>query len=72
MKKYEYKFVEVPMVMKKKALIMLGDKRLSLEACKEVINENAIEGWQLKQLLEPKNLDLDSEFYEVILEREIK
>ena len=69
MKKYEYKFVEVP---KKSGLrVRTGE---TFEACKKVIQAEAKEGWRLKQVVTPF-LENTGAFvtycYQIIYEREV-
>lgn len=69
MKKYEYKFVEVPKKengLKTKA----GD---TFEECKEVILMEAEKGWRLKQIVIPFNEKAGiyaAMNYQIIFERE--
>lgn len=69
MKKYEYKFVEVP---KKHGLkIKAGE---TFEVCKQIIQSEAEEGWRLKQIVTPfveQTGVFTSNCYQIIFEREI-
>lgn len=49
--KYEYKFIEVPL-REKGFKTKLGE---TFEICKEVIVEEADNGWRLKQIVIPAN-----------------
>ncbi len=50
MRKFEYKFIEVP--IKNNLKTKAGD---SFEECKKIINEEAENGWRLKQVVTPFN-----------------
>ena len=50
MKKFEYKFVEIPRNNGLK--VKTGE---TFEACKQVIMEEAEQGWRLKQIVTPFN-----------------
>ena len=66
MKKYEYKFVEV----KKQS----GQAGITFEACKEVINLEAEQGWRLKQIVTPmheKSIWNSPVCYQIVFEREV-
>ena len=69
MKKYEYKFVEVP---KKRGLkIKIGD---TFEECKKIINSHSEQGWRLKQIVMPFNEKtgvFTASCYQIIFEREL-
>lgn len=69
MKKYEYKFVEVPRRTGFK--VKTGE---SFEECKQVIIAEAQQGWSLKQVVTPfdeKTGVFVSYCYQIIFEREI-
>ena len=69
MKKYEYKFVEVPRINGIK--VKTGD---TFEECKKVILSEAENGWQLKQIVTPfdeKTGIFTSKGYQIIFEREL-
>ncbi len=69
MKKYEYKFVEVPRKSGMKDKI--GD---TFEECKQIILAEAEQGWRLKQIVTPFNEKTGlfvSFCYQIIFEREI-
>ena len=69
MKKYEYKFVEVPREFGLK--VKRGD---AFEKCKQIIVEEAEQGWQLKQVIAPFNEQAGSYEvfgYQIIFEREV-
>ncbi len=69
MKKYEYKFVEVPRRTGFK--VKTGE---SFEECKQVIIAEAEQGWRLKQVVTPfdeKTGVFVSYCYQIIFEREI-
>lgn len=70
MKKYEYKFVEVPVVSEKKDVG--GKPAAPFDSCKKVINTEAAEGWRLKQILEPRMSIYGANCYQLIFEREEK
>lgn len=66
---YEYKFINVPVDKSFKA--KRGD---SFEKCKEVIKEEAKNGWRLKQIVTPINEKTGINVtyaYEIIFEREV-
>ncbi len=69
MKKYEYKFVEVP---KKRGLkIKIGD---TFEECRKIINSHSEQGWRLKQIVVPLNEKTGvygAWCYQIIFEREL-
>ena len=69
MKKYEYKFVEIP---KRTGLkVETGE---TFEECKKVIVAEAEQGWRLKQVVNPFNEKTGvygSYCYQIIFEREI-
>ena len=70
MKKYEYKFVQVP--YKGGFRAKAGD---TFEACKEIIINEAMSGWRLKQVVVPFNEKVGvygASSYKVIFEREIE
>lgn len=75
MKKYEYKFVKVPVTYRKKRFYYKSPPVGSTyEACKEVINKEAVEGWRLRQVVVPFNEKTGvyrARCYQVIFEREI-
>lgn len=69
MKKYEYKFVEIP--RKNGMKVMTGE---TFEECKQVIIAEAEEGWRLKQVVTPFNEKTGvfvSYCYQIIFEREV-
>lgn len=69
MKKYEYKFIEVP--VKSGFKVKAGD---TFEACKELIVSEAEHGWRLKQVVTPFNEKMGvygTLGYEIIFEREL-
>jgi len=73
MKKYEYKFIEIPLVpvKKEKAKTVRGEMPpVPLEACGEAIVREAADGWRLKQILEPKVSVYGGNCYQIIFERE--
>lgn len=68
MKQYEYKFVEVPRARGAKA--QNGD---TFAACKQIITENAANGWRLQQVVTPFNEKTgiySVTCYQIIFERE--
>ena len=69
MKKYEYKFVEVP---KRTGLkVKTGE---TFEECKQVIFTEAAQGWRLKQIVTPfveQTGVFASNCYQIIFEREV-
>lgn len=68
--KYEYKFVEVPL-RENGFKTKQGD---SFEKCKEVITEEANNGWRLKQIVIPANEKTGISVpysYQVIFEKSI-
>ncbi|MEG0452975.1 MAG: DUF4177 domain-containing protein [Coprobacillus sp.] len=74
MKKYEYKFVKVPVVTEKMGIMNVAHKGETFEACKEVINQESENGWRLKQVVVPFNEKsgvYGAECYQVIFEKEI-
>lgn len=69
MKKYEYKFVEIP--SKTGLKVKTGE---TFEECKKVIMAEAEQGWRLKQVVNPFNEKTGvygSYCYQIIFEREI-
>ncbi|MEE0965164.1 MAG: DUF4177 domain-containing protein [Ruminococcus bromii] len=69
MKKYEYKFVEIP--RKTSLKVKTGD---TFEECKKAIVEEAEQGWQLKQVVTPFNEKAGvyaPYSYQIIFEREV-
>lgn len=70
---YEYKFIKVP--LKKGWNIKTGD---TFEECKNTIQEEAKNGWRLKQVIVPVNENTGiapyaaSYCYQIIFEKEIK
>lgn len=65
---YEYKFVEVPRARGAKA--QTGD---TFEACKQIITEEAANGWRLQQIVTPFNEKTgvySAVCYQIIFERE--
>ena len=75
MKKYEYKFIEIPVVPEKTermGAVKKGLPPVPFEACKEAITAEAANGWRFKQILEPKMSVYGANAYQLILEREIE
>ena len=73
MKKYEYEFIEIPLVpvKKEKAKTVRGEMPpVPFEACREAIVREAADGWRLKQILEPKVSVYGGNCYQIIFERE--
>lgn len=73
-KRYEYKFVEVPIVTEKKGIVRVAHIGSTFEACKEVIQNEANNGWQLKQVVVPFNEKTGvygTYCYQVIFEKEV-
>lgn len=73
MKKYEYKFIEIPLVPEKKDKsrdLQTGQPPVPFDACKEIIVSQAANGWRLKQILEPKMSVYGANCYQIIFERE--
>lgn len=75
MKKYEYKFIEIPLVSDKTeksgyGYVQTRQPQVPFEACKEAIISEASNGWRLKQILEPRMSVYGANCYQVILERE--
>lgn len=69
MKKYEYKFIEIPKL--KGLKVKSGD---TFEECKKVIISEANQGWQFKQIIMPfdeKTGLYSSKCYQIIFEREL-
>ncbi|MBQ7783350.1 MAG: DUF4177 domain-containing protein [Oscillospiraceae bacterium] len=69
MKKYEYRFVEVP--RRKGVQVRTGD---TFEECRQVIMSEAEEGWRLKQIVTPfdeKTGMFIPYCYQIIFEREV-
>lgn len=69
MKKYEYKFIEIPKL--KGLKVKSGD---TFEECKKVIISEAKQGWQFKQIIMPfdeKTGIYASKCYQIIFEREL-
>lgn len=69
MKQCEYKFVEVPRACGVK--VQNGD---TFAACKQIITENAANGWRLVQVVTPFNEKTgiySATGYQIIFEREI-
>jgi len=67
---YEYKFIEVP--LKGSFRAKTGD---TFEECKNIINEEAQNGWRLKQVIIPANEKLgvlSAYCYQIIFEKEVK
>ena len=75
MKRYEYKFVKVPVNWETKGISFHAPKNGStFEACKEVIQNEAEAGWRFKQIIIPFNegsMTGHAQCYQVIFEREI-
>lgn len=72
---YEYKFVKVPVVTSKAGPLEIAQKGETFEACKEVIRQEAANGWRLKQVVAPFNEKAgvyQATCYEVIFEKEVK
>ena len=73
MKKYEYKFVKVPIVAEKKGIMSIVHKGETFEACKDVIMKEAENGWRLKQVVVPFNEKsgvYGTDCYQIIFEKE--
>lgn len=73
MKRYEYKFVKVPLATEKKGVLDIPHRGMTYEACKEVIQEEAANGWRLSQVVVPFNEKsgvYGANCYEVIFEKE--
>lgn len=73
MKNYKYKYVKVPVIGVKKGFLFLTHKGDTFEACKEVIDKEAINGWRLKQVVVPFNEKTGvygAYCYQVIFEKE--
>lgn len=69
MKKYEYKFVEIPRIGGLKA--KSGD---TFEECKKTIIFEAEQGWRFKQIVTPfdeKSGVFASKCYQIVFEREL-
>lgn len=69
MKKFEYKFVEIP--RKAGMKVKTGE---TFEECKKVIMSEAERGWRLKQVVTPfdeKKGVFVSDCYQIIFEREV-
>ena len=69
MKQYEYKFVEI-----KREIGMKVKRGETFEKCKQVITEEAQQGWRLKQIVAPfdeKSSAYYAYAYQIIFEREI-
>ncbi len=69
MKKYEYKFIEIPKL--KGLKVKSGD---TFEECKKVIISEAEQGWQFKQIIMPFNEQTGiyvPNCYQIIFEREL-
>lgn len=69
MKKYEYKFVEIP--KKTELKVKRGE---TFEECKQVIKAEAEQGWRLKQVVTPFNEKAGvyaPYCYQIIFEREV-
>ncbi len=69
MRKYEYKFVEIP--RKTGIKVETGE---TFEECKQVIMTEAEQGWKLKQVVTPFNEKMGvfaSYCYQIIFEREV-
>lgn len=66
---YEYKFIKVP--LKRGFRVKTGD---TFEECKNIIQEEAKNGWRLKQVIVPanENFDMSSDCYQIVFEKEIK
>lgn len=74
MKRYEYKFVEVPVVTKKKGIVNIAHKGETFETCKEIIVKESENGWRLKQVVVPFNEKsgvYGADCYQVIFEKEV-
>ncbi len=75
MMKYEYKFVKIPLVVEKKGIVSIAHTGETFEACKDVIIQEAENGWRLKQVVVPFNEKTGvygTYCYEVIFEREVE
>ena len=69
MKKYEYKFVKIQVEYGLK--VKNGD---AFEKCKQVITEEAEQGWKLAQVVVPfdeKTYKYEPHCYQIIFEREV-
>ena len=69
MKKYEYKFVEV-----KREFGLKVETGITFEKCKQVITEEAEQGWKLVQIVAPFNEKrgiYSAYCYQIIFEREV-
>jgi len=69
MKKYEYKFIEIPRLGGLK--VKSGD---TFEECKKVIHKETEQGWRLKQIVTPFNEKsglFSPDCYQIIFEKEI-
>lgn len=73
MKKYEYKFIEIPVIPDSKEAKTRSDNPPAkpFDACKEMITTEAAEGWRLKQILEPRMSVYGANCYHLIFEREL-
>lgn len=69
MRKYEYKFVEVPRMGGLK--VKKGD---TFDECKRIILSESEQGWRLKQIVTPFNEKsgvYQANCYQIIFEREV-
>ena len=75
MKQYEYKFIQVPVAWNTQGIISRPPKAGStFDACKDVIENEAANGWRFKQIVIPfcEGRGVGSaQCYQVIFEREI-
>ena len=74
MKKYEYKFVGVPVAAEKKGIVETVRKGATFETCRQAILEQALEGWRLVQVVVPFNEKTGvygAYEYQIIFEKEI-
>lgn len=68
---YEYKFIEIPLHINGGFKTKTGD---AFEKCKEVIIEEAKNGWRLKQVVIPANEKTGvygAYCYQIIFEKEL-
>lgn len=66
MKKYEYRFVQVPAIPEKTET----EPSPPFDACRKIICDEAARGWRLKQVLEPRMSIYGGNCYQIIFERE--
>lgn len=73
-KKYEYKFVKVPVKVEKKGIVGFVHKGETFETCKKIIVQESENGWRLKQVVVPFNEKsgvYGANCYQVIFEKEV-